>query len=91
MVLGPRELLAGPVGLGVAELTWSQAQVIRGRKSRCRSIIDGTGLTRSLLDGAGPGANWIDSRVERIIDDMAEEHGRPIIKWIENQARIPAT
>lgn len=45
-------------------------------------------LTRSLVDRAGRAGRQLDRPgVERIIDDVAEEHGQPVIKWIEYQER----
>jgi hypothetical protein len=45
-------------------------------------------LTRSLLDRAGRAEQRLDRpRVERIIHEVAEEHGRPVIKWMEDPAR----
>jgi hypothetical protein len=45
-------------------------------------------LTRSLLDRASRARQRLDRpRVERIIHELSEEHGRPIIKWLESPAR----
>jgi hypothetical protein len=80
MVVGPRELLAGIVGLGVAEPAWPQAQIIRSKK------VD---ADRSSMAPVNPlAARWCrsgraatgSSPMERIIHEMAEEHGRPVIK-----------
>jgi hypothetical protein len=88
MEIGRRELLAGAVTLSLTRLIPSLG--IDRARDETSAWTDHRWhpLTRSLLDRASGAGQRLDRiRVERIIHEVSEEHGRPIIKWMESPAR----
>ena len=85
MDIGRRELLAG-MGLAVMISPWGAVWV--GAEDAAPSNRDWHPLTQSLLDRASRAGQQLDRyRVERIIHEVAGEHGRPIIKWMDTPGR----
>ena len=88
MEIGRRELLAGAASLSLARLAPSQGEGPPANEMRVSTDHRWHPLTSSLLDRAGRAGQRLDRpRVERIIDEVSEEHGRPVIKWLESPAR----
>jgi hypothetical protein len=88
MEIGRRGLLAGAVTLSVARLAASLGAGSPGKEMPVSTDHRWHPLTRSLLDRASRAGRRLDRpRVERIIHEVAEEHGRPVIKWMESPAR----
>jgi len=88
MEIGRRELLAGAVTLSLARLAPSLGLDPPGDEMRVSTDHRWHPLTRSLLDRAGRAGQRLDRpRVERIIHEVAEEHGPLVIKWMENPTR----
>lgn len=88
MEIGRRELLAGVAGLGVAAMVRSPGAIPPGAEDPIPSNRRWHPLTQSLLDRASRAGHRQDqSRVERIVHEVAGEHGRPIIKWMETADR----
>ena len=88
MEIGRRELLAGAVTLSLARL----APSLGTSSSRVEMPVSTDPrfhpLTLSLLDRARLAGQRLDrTRVERIIHEVSEEHGRPVIKWMETSTR----
>jgi len=87
VVIGRRELLAGAVTLSLARLAHSQGLGPPGNEPGSTDHRWHP-LTRSLLDRASRAGQRLDrSRVGRIINEVSEEHGRPVIKWMESPTR----
>jgi hypothetical protein len=88
MEIGRRELLAGAVTLSLARLAPSLGVSPSADEMPVSTDHRWHPLTRSLLDRASRAGHRLDrSRVERIIHEVSEEHGRPVIKWMENPTR----
>jgi hypothetical protein len=88
MEIGRRELLAGVVTLSLAKLAPSLVASPPGDERPASTVHRWHPLTRSLPDRASrAGQRLHRSRVERIIHEVSEEHGRPVIKWMESPAR----
>jgi hypothetical protein len=88
MEIGRRELLAGAVTLSLARLAPCLGLDPPGDEMRVSTDHRWHPLTRSLLDRAGRAGQRLDRpRVERIVHEVAEEHGQLVIKWIENPTR----
>ena len=87
MDIGRRELLAGSVSLGLSTIVGSPVVIPADPEDLAPSGRPWHALTQSLLDRANRAGHLIDrSRVERIIREVAGEHGRPIIKWMDTPA-----
>jgi hypothetical protein len=87
MEIGRRELLAGGVALSLTRLA-SLGVGPSADEMPVSTDHRWHPLTRSLLDRAGRAGQRLDRpRVERIIHEVAEEHGRPVIKWMESPTR----
>jgi hypothetical protein len=88
MDIGRRGLLAGAVTLSLARLASSLGTSPPRDEMPVSMDHRWHPLTRSLLDRANRAGQKLDrSRVERIIHEVSEEHGRPVIKWMESPAR----
>jgi len=88
MDIGRRGLLAGAVTLSLARLASSLGTSPPRDEMPVSMYHRWHPLTRSLLDRANRAGQKLDrSRVERIIHEVSEEHGRPVIKWMESPAR----
>jgi hypothetical protein len=87
MEIGRRELLAGAVTLSLTSLIPSLGIDRAGDEMPGSTDHQWHPLTRSLLDRASRAGQLLDrSRVECIIDEVSEEHCRPVIKWIDTPA-----
>jgi hypothetical protein len=88
MKIGRRELLAGAVSLTLARLAPSLGAGPAGDEMPVSMDHRWHPLTQSLLDRARRAGQRLDRpRVERIVHEVAAEHGRLIIKWMENPTR----
>jgi hypothetical protein len=87
MEIGRRGLLAGAVSLTLARLAPSLGAGPAGDQMPVPTDHRWHPLTRSLLDRASRAGRRLDRpRVERIIHEVSEGHGRPVIKWMESPA-----
>jgi hypothetical protein len=83
-----RELLAGAASLSLARLIPSLGVGPPRDEMPVSTEHPWHPLTRSLLDRASRAGQRLDRiRVERIIHEVSQEHGRPVIKWMESLAR----
>jgi hypothetical protein len=88
MEIGRRELLGGAVTLSLARLASSLGTSPPRDEMPVSMDHRWHPLTQSLLDRARRAGQRLDRpRVERIVHEVAEEHGRLIIKWMENPTR----
>ena len=88
MEIDRRGLLTGAASLGlssmVGPISWIRAEAEDPTSSNLRWHP----LTQSLLDRAGHAPGKLDGlRVERIVHEVAGEHGRPVIKWLPDPKR----
>ncbi|MGA2995869.1 hypothetical protein [Bradyrhizobium sp.] len=88
MDIGRRELLAGATSLGLATMVRSPGAITVRAEYLIAEAPRWHPLTRSLLDRANRAGQQLDrSRVERLIHELAGEHGRPVIKWMDAPGR----
>ena len=88
MKIGRRELLAGAASLGLATMVGPMVAIPAGAEPPPLPDPRLHLLTRSLLDRAARVGQRPDRLlVERIIREVAGEHGRPIIKWMDTPGR----
>ena len=88
MDIGRRELLVGSASLGLATMVRSPGAITVRAEYPIAEAPRWHPLTRSLLDRASRAGQQVDrSRVERLIQEVAGEHGRPIIKWMGTPGR----
>jgi hypothetical protein len=88
MDIGRRDLLAGVAGLGLSTVVGSLVVIPAETEHVAPPRRRWHRLTQSLLDRAGRAGHRIDrSRVERIVRELAGEHGRPVIKWMDTPGR----
>jgi hypothetical protein len=87
MDIGRRGLLAGAATLSIARLAPSAGVGPSADEMPVSTDHRWHPVTRSLLDRANRTGQLLDrSRVERIIHEVSEECGRPVIKWMESPA-----
>jgi hypothetical protein len=92
MEIGRRELLVGAASLSLVNLVRPPGPSSSAGEEPAPTDQQWHPLTRSLLDRASRAGQRLDrSRVERIIREVSEEHGRPVIKWMESNACIRAS
>jgi hypothetical protein len=83
-----REFLVGSASLGLATMVGSLGLILAEAEYPSKPDPRWHPLTQSLLDRAAHAGYRLDrSRVERIIRQLAGEHGRPIIKWMDTPGR----
>jgi hypothetical protein len=88
MEIGRRELLAGAASLGLSTMVGPTGAIPVGAEDPAPSNHRWHPLTQSLLDRAVRAPQRPDRRhVERIIREVAGEHGRPVIKWMDTPDR----
>jgi hypothetical protein len=88
MEIGRRELLGGATSLGLASMVGPLGSIPAGAEDLGQSHDRWHPFTRSLLERASRAGRELDRpRVERILYEVAEEHGRPVIKWTESAER----
>ena len=88
MNIGRRELLAGATSLGLATMVRSPGAITVRAEYPIAKAPRWHPLTQSLLDRANRAGQQVDrSRVERLIQEVAGEHGRPVIKWMDTPGR----
>jgi len=84
MDIGRRDLLVGSASLGLSTMVGPLVVIPAETEDLGPSGRRWRPLTQSLLDRANRAGQQVDrSRVERIIRDLAGEHGRLIIKWMD--------
>jgi hypothetical protein len=84
MEIGRRELLAGAARLGLATMVGQLDSIPAAAEDPATSHDRWHPLTQSLLDRASRAGHRLDRpRVECILREVAEEHGRPVIKWMD--------
>jgi len=87
MEIGRRGLLAGAASLSLVNLVRLSGPNSSAGEEPAPTDQQWHPLTRSLLDRAGRAGQRLDRpRVERIVHEVSEEHGRPVIKWMESPA-----
>ena len=80
--------MAGAVSLGLSAMVGSLVVTLAEPEDLGPSGRPWHPLTQSLLDRANRAGQQVDgSRVEGIIRDLAGEHGRPVIKWMDTPGR----
>jgi hypothetical protein len=88
MDIGRRELLAGSASLGLATMVGHVEPIPARAEYRIQPDLQWHPLTRSLLDRANRAVQRVDrSRMERLIQEVAGEHDRPVIKWMDTPGR----
>ncbi|MGC1532529.1 MAG: hypothetical protein WA832_17870 [Bradyrhizobium sp.] len=88
MEIGRRELLAGAATLGLVTMFSPLDARPVAAEDPAPPGLQLHPLTRSLLDRASRAGQQLDrSRVERVIREVAGEHGRPVIKWMDDPGR----
>jgi hypothetical protein len=88
MDIGRREFLAGSASLGLATMVGHLGPIPARAEYPIQPHLQWHPLTRSLLDRANRAGQRVDqSRVERLIQEVAGEHGRPVIKWMDTPGR----
>jgi len=85
--IGRRELLAGAASLGLSTTIGQLSAITARAEYPTQPDLQWHPLTRSLLERANRAGQVDRSRVERIIHELAVEHGRPVIKWIADPGR----
>jgi hypothetical protein len=82
-----RELLVGTASLGLSAMVGSLGLSLAEAEYPSKPDPRWHSLTQSLLDRAAHAGYRLDrSRVERIIHEVADERGRPVIKWMDTPA-----
>src|ERR1700759_2532410 len=80
MEIERRDFLAGVIGIGLAGLTGSVGSNVHTGDLNTRWHP----LTRSLLRRARRVSQQLDrGRIERIVHEVSEVPGRPVIKWMD--------
>ena len=88
MDIGRRELLAGSASLGLATMVGHVEPIPARAEYRIQPDLQWHPLTRSLLDRANRAVQRVDrSRMERLIQEVAGEQDRPVIKWMDTPGR----
>ena len=88
MEIGRRELLAGAATLGLVTMFSPLDARPVAAEDPAPPCLQLHPLTSSLLDRASRAGQQLDrSRVERVIREVAGEHGRPVIKWMDDPGR----
>ena len=88
MYIGRRDLLAGAASLGLVTMFSPLDARPVAAEDPAPPGLQLHPLTRSLLDRASRAGQQLDrSRVERVIREVAGEHGRPVIKWMDDPGR----
>ena len=88
MEIGRRELLAGVASFGLTGIVGPIGPNLAWDDLPASTVGQWYPLTESLLDRARRVGNHVDqSRVERIVYEVAGQHGRPVIKWMESPQR----
>ena len=88
MDIGRRELLAGAATLGLTTMIGPLDARPVAAEDPAPPSLQLHPLTRSLLDRANRAGKRPDRpRVERVIRQIAGEHGRPVIKWMDTPDR----
>ena len=88
MDIGRRKLLVGSASLGLSTMVGPWGPIHAAAEDAAPSNRRWHPLTLSLLDRASRAGQRLDrTRVERIIHELADEHGRPIIKWMDTPTR----
>jgi hypothetical protein len=84
MEIGRREFLAGAASLGLASMVGPLGLSPAGEEYPATTDRRWHPLTESLLDRGRRAGQQLDRpRLERVIREVAWEHGRPVIKWME--------
>jgi hypothetical protein len=88
MEIGRRQFLAGSASLGLASMVGHLGPIPVRAEYPIQPDLQWHPLTQSLLERASRAGQRLDRRrVERLIQGVAGEHGRPIIKWMDTPGR----
>jgi hypothetical protein len=85
MEIGRRGLLAGAGSIGLAGMIGPVGEGLAANHRSPEFDLAVHPLTRSMLDRARRAGGLLERpRVERVIHEVAGEHGRPVIKWLDD-------